>query len=121
MIGRARSGWRSDARARPEPRKAIPTSTRASPWRCVPTESRARTGCRGERRREIPESASLYVLYLQLLKSEADSALQRGLAAFPDNAEVHVFVAQAFKGTGNEAAALSGTKRALAVNRLPHG
>jgi tetratricopeptide (TPR) repeat protein len=44
------------------------------------------------------------------------------LAAFPDNAEVHVFAAQAFKGTGNEAAALSETRRALAVNpRLPHG
>jgi tetratricopeptide (TPR) repeat protein len=71
---------------------------------------------------KFPESASLYVLYLQLLKSEADSALQRGLAAFPDNAEVHVFAAQAFKGTGNEAAALSETKRALAVNpKLPHG
>jgi tetratricopeptide (TPR) repeat protein len=71
---------------------------------------------------KFPESPSLYVLYLQLLKSEADSALQRGLAAFPDNAEVHVFAAQAFKGTGNGAAALSETKRALAVNpKLPHG
>jgi tetratricopeptide (TPR) repeat protein len=71
---------------------------------------------------KFPESPSLYVLYLQLLKSEADSALQRGLAAFPDNAEVHVFAAQAFKGTGNEAAALAETRRALAVNpKLPHG
>ena len=71
---------------------------------------------------KFPESAPLYVLYLQLLKSEADSALQRGLAAFPDNAEVHVFAAQTFKGSGNSSAALSETRRALAVNpKLPHG
>jgi tetratricopeptide (TPR) repeat protein len=70
----------------------------------------------------FPESAPLYVLYLQLLKSEGDSALQRGLAAFPDNAEVHVLAAQTYKGSGNSAAALAETKRALAVNpRLPHG
>jgi tetratricopeptide (TPR) repeat protein len=71
---------------------------------------------------KFPESAPLYVLYLQLLKSEADSALQRGLAAFPDNAEVHVFAAQTFKTSGNSSAALSETRRALAVNpKLPHG
>ncbi len=70
----------------------------------------------------FPESAQLYVMYLQLLKVEGDSALQRGLAAFPDNAELHVFAAQAFKGTGNGAGALAETKRALAVNpKLPHG
>jgi tetratricopeptide (TPR) repeat protein len=71
---------------------------------------------------KFPESAPLYVLYLQLLKSEADSALQRGLAAFPDNAEVHVFAAQTFKVSGNSSAALSETRRALLVNpKLPHG
>jgi len=71
---------------------------------------------------KFPESAPLYILYLQLLKTEGDSALQRGLIAFPDNAEVHVFAAQTFKGSGNSAAALAETKRALKVNpRLPHG
>ena len=71
---------------------------------------------------KFPESAPLYVLYLQILKSEADSALQRGLAAFPDNAEVHVLAAQTFKSSGNAAAALAETKRALAANpKLPHG
>jgi tetratricopeptide (TPR) repeat protein len=70
----------------------------------------------------FPQSAPLYVMYLQLLQAEADSALPRGLAAFPDNAELHVFAAQTFKGSGNAAAALAETKRALAVNpRLPHG
>jgi len=70
----------------------------------------------------FPDSAPLYVMYLQLLKAEGDSALQRGLAAFPDNAEVHVFAAQSFKTSGNAAAAVSETKRALSVNpRLPHG
>ncbi len=70
----------------------------------------------------FPESAPLYVMYLQLLHVESDSALQRGLAAFPDNAELHVFAAQTLKSSGNAAAAVAETKRALAVNpKLPHG
>jgi tetratricopeptide (TPR) repeat protein len=70
----------------------------------------------------FPNSVPLYVMYLQLLRAESDSALPRGLAAFPDNADLHVFAAQSFKGSGNEAGALAETRRALAVNpRLPHG
>ena len=70
----------------------------------------------------FPTSAPLYVMYLQLLHAESDSALPRGLAAFPDNAELHVFAAQSFKSSGNAAAAVAETKRALTANpRLPHG
>ena len=70
----------------------------------------------------FPTSAPLYVVYLQLLHAEADSALPRGLASFPDNVELHVFAAQSMKDAGNGAAAIAETKRALAVNpRLPHG
>lgn len=70
----------------------------------------------------FPQSAPLYVMYLQLLRAESDSALPRGLAAFPDNAELHVFAAQSFKGSGNLASAIAETKAALATNpRLPHG
>jgi tetratricopeptide (TPR) repeat protein len=48
--------------------------------------------------------------------SEGDSGAPTRLGRVSDNAEVHVFAAQTFKGTGNEAAALPETKRALAVN-----
>jgi tetratricopeptide (TPR) repeat protein len=67
-------------------------------------------------------NAPLYITYLQLLRAESDSALPRGLAAFPDNPELHVLAAQSFKGSGNTAGALAETKRALAANpHLPHG
>ena len=62
------------------------------------------------------------VVYLQLLRAESEAAMPRALAAFPDNAEVHVLAAQTMKETGNGAGALLETKRALAANpRLPHG
>lgn len=71
---------------------------------------------------KFPTNAPLYLVYLQLLRAEDDAALPRGLAAFPENAELHVFAAQSMKGAGNTAGALAETKRALAVNpRLPHG
>jgi len=70
----------------------------------------------------FPDDAGLYVAYLQLLRSEGDAALPRGLTAFPESPELHVMAARAFKGVGNTAGALAETKRALAANpRLPHG
>jgi tetratricopeptide (TPR) repeat protein len=70
----------------------------------------------------FPKSAPLFVLYLQLLRAESDAALPRGLAEFPDNAELHVVAAQMARGSGNLATALAETKRAVAVNpSLPHG
>jgi tetratricopeptide (TPR) repeat protein len=48
--------------------------------------------------------------------------LPRGLAAFPDNPELHAVAAQNLKASGNTAAALDETRRALTANpRLPHG
>ncbi|MEP6492906.1 MAG: hypothetical protein ABJF01_09535 [bacterium] len=71
---------------------------------------------------KFPRDAALYLVYVQLLRAENDVALPRGLAAFPDNSELHVIAAQSMKGSGNAAGALAETKRALAVNpRLPHG
>jgi tetratricopeptide (TPR) repeat protein len=67
-------------------------------------------------------NAPLQIAYLQLLKAEADAALPRVLAGFPDNAEVHALAAQSLKVSGNASGALVETKRALAANpRLPHG
>ncbi|HTE46325.1 MAG TPA: hypothetical protein VK636_13820 [Gemmatimonadaceae bacterium] len=71
---------------------------------------------------KFPRDAPLYLVYLQMLRAENDVALPRGLAAFPDNSELHVIAAQGMKGSGNAAGALAETKRALAANpRLPHG
>jgi tetratricopeptide (TPR) repeat protein len=70
----------------------------------------------------FPQSAPLFVLYLQLLRAESDAALPRGLATFPENAELHVVAAQMARGAGNVATALAETKRAVATNpNLPHG
>jgi tetratricopeptide (TPR) repeat protein len=70
----------------------------------------------------FPQSAPVFVLYLQLLRAESDAALPRGLATFPENAELHVVAAQMARGAGNVATALAETKRAVATNpNLPHG
>jgi tetratricopeptide (TPR) repeat protein len=71
---------------------------------------------------KFPKDAPLYITYLQLLRVESEAALPRGLAAFPDNPELHVLAAQSMKSSGNSAGALAETRRALAANpRLPHG
>jgi len=70
----------------------------------------------------FPDNAPLYISYLQMLHAETEVALPRGLAAFPENPELHVLAAQNLKTTGNAAGALAETKRALAANpKLPHG
>src|SRR5262249_47897911 len=53
---------------------------------------------------KFPKHAPLYIVYLQLLRAESDSALPRGLATFPENAELHVLSAQTAKSAGNTAA-----------------
>jgi tetratricopeptide (TPR) repeat protein len=71
---------------------------------------------------KFPKDAPLYLVYVQLLRAENDVALTRGLAAFPENPELHVLAAQTMKSAGNSAGALAETKRALAANpKLPHG
>ncbi len=71
---------------------------------------------------KFPDNAPLYISYLQMLHAETEVALPRGLAAFPENPELHVLAAQNLKTTGNAAGALAETKRALAANpKLPHG
>ncbi len=71
---------------------------------------------------KFPKDAGLYVVYFQLLRAENDVALTRGLAAFPENPELHALAAQSLKKAGNAKAALAETKRALAANpKLVHG
>jgi tetratricopeptide (TPR) repeat protein len=71
---------------------------------------------------KFPEHAPLYIVYLQMLHAESEAALPRGLAAFPENPELHVLAAQSLKTAGNAAGAMAETKRALAANpKLSHG
>ena len=71
---------------------------------------------------ESSEGRRALQTYLQLLQTETATALPRGLARFPDNAELHAFAAQNLKSSGNAAGALDETRRALAANpRLSHG
>lgn len=71
---------------------------------------------------KFPKDAPLYLVYVQLLRAENDVALTRGIAAFPDNAELHALAAQTMKTSGNLVGALAETKRALAANpKLTHG
>lgn len=71
---------------------------------------------------KFPKAPALYTTYVELLRAENAAALPRGLALFPDNAELHVLAAQTLKLSGNATGALEETKRALAVNpKLPHG
>jgi tetratricopeptide (TPR) repeat protein len=71
---------------------------------------------------KFSNNAPLYVVYLQMIRSEHDAALPRALAAFPENPEIHVIAAQSMKQSGNAAGALAETKKALAANpKLPHG
>lgn len=71
---------------------------------------------------KFKDDVPLYVVYLQMLRAENEAALPRGLALFPESAELHVLAAQSMKSTGNAAGALAETRRALAANpRLPHG
>jgi tetratricopeptide (TPR) repeat protein len=71
---------------------------------------------------KFPKDAALYLVYVQLLRAENEVALGRGLAAFPDNPELHALAAQNLKKAGNAKDALKETKRALAANpKLVHG
>jgi tetratricopeptide (TPR) repeat protein len=71
---------------------------------------------------KFPQNAPLNIVYLQLLHAENVAAMPRALAAFPENAELHVLAAQSLKTSGNSTGALEETRRALAANpKLPHG
>ena len=71
---------------------------------------------------KFPHEAPLYVLYLQLLRAENAVAMDRGLAAFPDNADLRVLAARSSRTAGNMADAVAETKHALAIDpTLPHG
>ncbi len=71
---------------------------------------------------KFPDDAPLYSLYVQLLQAEHEAALPRGLARFPESADLHVMASQTLKEQGSVAQAAAEIQVALAANpRLPHG
>lgn len=70
----------------------------------------------------LPNDAPLYSLYVQLVGQESDSALPRGLARFPGNADLHAIASQRLQAQGSVAQAAAEIRAALAEEpRLPHG
>lgn len=70
----------------------------------------------------FPDDATLYSLYVQLLQAENATAVPRGLAKFPESAELHAIAAQTAGATGDVAGAAGQMRTALAENpRLAHG
>ena len=61
-----------------------------------------------------PADADLYLFYTQLVTTEGDSALARGLERFPDNGKLLALDAQLRRRRGDLQGALAATRRAIA-------
>ena len=71
---------------------------------------------------EFPADPRLFSLYLQLVRGEAMDGLTRGLAAFPQNAELKVMQAQDLKTRGKEQESVDAMREALALDStIQHG
>jgi tetratricopeptide (TPR) repeat protein len=71
---------------------------------------------------KFPDDAALYSLYVQLLQQESGIAVPRGLARFPESADLHAIAAQSVAEKGDTARAVTDLHAALAANpHLPHG
>jgi tetratricopeptide (TPR) repeat protein len=64
----------------------------------------------------FPKDARLYSLYTQLVRTEADTAIPRGLALFPNNAELEVMSARDLRAKGKLAESLAATRHAVALD-----
>lgn len=64
----------------------------------------------------FPKDASLYALYTQYVREEADSVLPRGLALFPKSAELLALNAKELRTQGKVAESLESMKSAMAVD-----
>jgi hypothetical protein len=70
----------------------------------------------------FPKDGRLYALYAELVRSESDSVLPRGLALFPKSAELNTLAARDARAAGRLADAAEATRRALeADSSLPQG
>jgi tetratricopeptide (TPR) repeat protein len=64
----------------------------------------------------FPKDVRLYSLYTQYLKAEADSVLPRGLALFPQSADLLALNAKELRARGKIAESLDATKRAVELD-----
>jgi hypothetical protein len=64
----------------------------------------------------FPKDARVYSLYTQYVKAEADTVVPRGLALFPQNAELLALNAKELRARGKIAEALDATKQAVALD-----
>ena len=64
----------------------------------------------------FPKDARLYWLYTQYIKAEADTVLPRGLALFPQNADLLSLNATQLRARGKVAEALAATRQAVALD-----
>jgi tetratricopeptide (TPR) repeat protein len=64
----------------------------------------------------FPKDARLYWLYTQYIKAEADTVLPRGLALFPQNADLLSLNATELRARGKVAEALAAAKQAVALD-----
>ena len=64
----------------------------------------------------FPKEASLYALYTQYVREEADTVLPRGLALFPKSAELLALNAKQLRTQGKVAESLESMKSAMAVD-----
>jgi hypothetical protein len=64
----------------------------------------------------FPRDARMYSLYTQYIKAEADTVLPRGLAWFPQNADLLALNARDLRARGKIAEALEATKQAVALD-----
>jgi tetratricopeptide (TPR) repeat protein len=70
----------------------------------------------------FPHDGRLYALYTQFVKAEADTAIGRGLARFPQNAELLALNARELRARGRLAESLEASRLALAADStLPQG
>jgi len=64
----------------------------------------------------FPNDARMYTLYTQYTKSEADTAVPRGLAIFPQNADLLAIKATDLRARGKLAEALDATRQAVSLD-----
>jgi len=69
----------------------------------------------------FPNDASLYALYTQYVREEADTVLPRGLALFPKSAELLALNARELRTQGKVAESLESMKSAMAVDSTLNG
>ncbi len=106
----------SSARADPTFYLRLATAYRSNdqPFKAIEMASRGVTA--------FPRDGRLYALYTQFVKAEADTAIGRGLALFPQSAELLALNARELRARGKLAESLEASRLAVAADStLPQG